>query len=312
MSIRSGFFNSILVSFAFVASTAPHPQGLQEGTKKRTELGTHILWRNPADIESRDLYHGPGGASMKPDLSRVALLDDKAGTPATKFKVRDAAGREWVVKTSDQSQAEIAAMRLVWAVGYFTDVTYLTPHLKIPGKGAFENVRLEARPKEIKRLNEWSWIDNPFLGAPELQGLKLLLALLDNWDLKNENNRILFVRDDEAGAPELRYVVSDIDARFDKTGTAPSIWLATGPPKKGRLVAGVKDDVLDFGYEGKHKERLAAITRAEARWITALLARLSENQIKDALRAANYSPEAIEGIAGALRARISELIAVTK
>jgi hypothetical protein len=229
----------------------------------------------------------------------------------TKFRVRDAAGREWVVKTGDQSQAEIAAMRLVWAVGYFTDVTYLVPRVEITGKGMLENVRFEARPKGIKRLDEWVWLDNPFIGTHELQALKLLLAMLDNWDLKNENNRILMARDEQAGSVELRYIVSDIDARFDRSGTSPSIWHATSSASN-KFLRGVKGDLIDLGYEGKHKERLTGISVADAQWLASRLVRLSEKQIEDALHAANYSPESIARLGTVLRARIAELCALNK
>src|SRR5258706_5412859 len=38
---------------------------------KPAPQGTPVLWREPADIESRDLVNGPGGESMKPDLDTL-------------------------------------------------------------------------------------------------------------------------------------------------------------------------------------------------------------------------------------------------
>lgn len=43
-----------------------------------------------------------------------------------------------------------------------TEINYLVPRLEIEGKGVFENVRLEARPENIKRLDEWKCSDNLF------------------------------------------------------------------------------------------------------------------------------------------------------
>jgi hypothetical protein len=48
----------------------------------------------------------------------------------------------------------------------------------------------------------------------------------------------------------------------------------------------------------------------EARWIGGLLAKLSDRQIADAFRAANYTPEEVRLLAGAVRARINELLSV--
>jgi len=77
-----------------------------------------VLWRAPEDIPSRDLYLGPGGERMRPDLSRVTFVKDETGGYSTKFRVRDGAGREWVAKVGKEAQSETAAVRLVWAVGH--------------------------------------------------------------------------------------------------------------------------------------------------------------------------------------------------
>src|SRR5713101_259211 len=131
-----------------------------------------VLWREPTDIASRDLYLGSGGEAMKPDLSRVTFVADETRSHSTKYRVRDGAGREWVVKIGEDAQSETAATRLLWAAGYFVDTTYLVPHVQIEGKGAFDNVRFEARIKGEKRLGQrWDWQHNPFVGTQELQGL---------------------------------------------------------------------------------------------------------------------------------------------
>jgi hypothetical protein len=284
-------------------------QEKQRGEKAAAPLGTPVLWREPSNITARNLYLGPGGEAMKPDLSKVTFLEEKETSGAAKFRVRDGSGREWMVKIGGEAQAEVAASRILWAVGYYADVSYLVPSVEVAGKGRFENARFEARSKGIKRLDEWLWEDNPFAGTNEFQGLRVLLALLDNWNLKNENNKILFVREDEAGRSELRYIISDFDLKLDKTGASPGVWHAPpGKPADARFIEKVKDNLVDFGYNGKHKERLADITVAQAKWIGGWLARLSDGQLRDALRAGNYSPDEIQFLEKTLRSRINELI----
>jgi len=149
--------------------------------KKQTPVGLPVLWRAPDDIAARDLYHGPGGEAMRPDLRRVTFVKEETGGYSKKFRVRDGAGREWVAKLGKEAQAETAAVRLVWAVGYMTEINYLAPCVRIegapaPGKGmetcaggGFANVRFEARPEGVERLDEWKWSENPFVGTKELR-----------------------------------------------------------------------------------------------------------------------------------------------
>ena len=304
--------NKILKWFAlgiFVLLVSLPTIGYQE-KKKELPQGTPALWREPADLASRNLYLGPGGESMKPDLSKVTLIEEKESSAGTaKYRVRDGSNREWVVKVGGEVQAETAASRIVWAAGYYTDTTYLVPRAEIQGVGVVENAKFEARAKGIKRLDEWLWDDNPFVGTTELQSLKLLLVMLDNWNIKNENTEILYLRETEAGAA-LLYIISDVDMKNDKSGTEPSLWYKRGKSEessKAKFVEKGKDGSLIFGYSGKHKERLANITVTHAKWLSGLLSRLSDQQIQDACRASNYSPEETQIIAKTIRARINEL-----
>ena len=52
------------------------------------------------------------------------------------------------------------------------------------------------------------------------------------------------------------------------------------------------------------------IPRDDARWMGQLLARLSQEQIRDAFRAAGYTPEQTEGFRIVVQRRIAELAAL--
>jgi len=69
----------------------------------------------------------------------------------------------------------------------------------------------------------------------------------------------------------------------------------------------VKNGRVEFVYNGKRGDLFKDITVEQARWIGERLARLSDQQINDAFRAANYSPEEISMLSRALRQRITEL-----
>src|SRR3979411_516204 len=71
-----------------------------KGRKDKTTLpdAPAVLWGGPSDIASRDLFLGPGGESMRPDLSHVTFIKQETGGHTTKYRVRDGQGRVWVAK----------------------------------------------------------------------------------------------------------------------------------------------------------------------------------------------------------------------
>jgi hypothetical protein len=299
---RIALVNLLLVAFALPALAQSEKQ------KKRMPVGTPVLWRDPGAIQNRNLLLGAGGEAMKPDLRRVTFIEKKTGGYSTKYRVKDASGNEWIAKLGKEAQPDTAANRLLWAVGYETEIAYLIPRLTIEGKGSFENVRLEARPKNIDRATDWEWENNPFIGTPQFQGLKVMMLLINNWDIKDSNNEILATRNQRTGQGELRYIISDLGGSFGKTGgfikrsrNKPSDFV------KANFIEAVKGDVIDFNYGGKSKKLFDNITISDAKWIGDLLAQLSDEQIKDAFRAANYLPEEVERLSGAVRERINDL-----
>jgi hypothetical protein len=299
----------ILSLVLFAAATLPvQAQDAKDKDKKEKKVytGTPVLWRAPQDIETRNLLLGPGGEAMKPDISRVTFIEAKSGGYSTKYRVKDAKGNEWIAKVGKEAQSDTAANRLVWAIGYEPEIAYLIPKLTIEGKGSFENVRMEARPKDVKRNGNWMWANNPFIGKPEFQGLKVMMALLNNWDLKDDNNEILVVRD--VTDSEQRYIISDLGASFGKTGgflsrtrNKPSDYA------KSDFVKAVNGNVVDFNYSGKNQKLFDNVTIEDAKWLAGWLGRLSDEQLKDAFRAANHTPEEVDQLASAVRARINAL-----
>lgn len=311
--------NIVALSFPLSSSAFQNEKKKDSQAKKKKEppTGTPVLWREPADISSRNLLLGPGGEEMKPDLSKLTFVKEETGGYSKKYRVKDARGRVWVAKIGKEAQSETAAVRLVWAVGYVSEINYLAPRVTIDTKGTFENVRFEARPENVDRLDDpWKWATNPFAGKRELQGLKVLMALMENWDLKDDNNRVLYVKGN--GGNELRYIVSDLGTTFGKTGgqNSPmaffrSIKGSRNEPKDyvaDAFVKAVEGNLVRLDYDGKNADLMNNISVADAKWIGGLLSRLSDNQIQDAFRAANYTDEEVRMLAGAVRKRINELV----
>jgi hypothetical protein len=320
----------LLAAFAaLILALAPHAVSVAKDSKKNKAMpkGTPVMWR-AHNVESLDLFDGPGGRDGRPDLRRLRLVKEEKGGWSKKYRVRDASGREWVAKVGEEAQSETAAVRIVWAAGYVSEINYLVPCAHIPGAKSskkvercegdgFSNVRFEARPKGWKRLDPWKWKENPFVGMHQLQGLKVLMALLNNWDLKDANNVIIHAPG--RGRGELRYVISDLGATLGKEGGGPGFfWRITrsrNNPEdyaESKFIDKVERGYVDFHFTGKNSGMFDKISVEDARWVGELLSRLSDRQLADAFRAANYTPEEIRALTEVVRSRINALAALPR
>jgi hypothetical protein len=313
IQFRNALFAMVVLCLVAASSIAQ-----DEGNKRKSgPLTNPVLWEE-IDTAGLDLYNGPGGTAMRPDVSRVEFIKEETQGHNKKYRIKDAKGQVWVAKWGREAQPETAAVRLLYGLGYKTEINYLVPKLTIPGKGTFENVRLEARPAGYERLDEWKWKDNPFVGTPELQGLKIMMVFLTNWDLLDLQNKV--VRVNNNGTIEHHFIVSDLGATFGKVGNNnlpfffrlgrrtndPGTWYEAG------FVSGVKEGLIDFDFKGKGRGLMNDITVGQGRWLAQRLARLSDKQIDDAFRAANYGPDEIVLLRQGVRERTAELDKATR
>lgn len=307
----------VVVGVALLIPATIHPS--QKHKKKKNQLpdGIPVLWRAPSDISRRDLYWGQGGRALQPDLRKVTLIEKEPGGYSTKYRVRDASGREWIAKVGREAKGETAASRLMWAVGYFPDVNYLVPRVHVDGLNKdLENVRFGLRPKDVKRVDGWHWDKNPFVGSRQFQGMKVMMALLNNWDIKDSNNKVAVVHNDKIADNELRYFVSDLGGSFGKVSHIPRL-VYFKPDRNNpkaysstRLVNKTKDDRVDLHFKLKRKNLFKDITVDQAQWISGWLSQLSDRQIADAFRSANYSPDEVRMMTRGVRTRINQLASV--
>jgi hypothetical protein len=310
VSILSKFIKllTLIVIFTFSLTIV----SAQKKSKKTIPPGKRIMWEK-VNIPQRDLFYGPGGREMLPDLSKITFIKKETGGHNTKYRIRDGKGRVWVAKLGREAQPETAAVRLLWALGYKTEINYLAPTLTIPGKGTFKNVRLEARPENIERLGNWDWRNNPFTGTNELQGLKIMMVLLKNWDIITVNNNILGTIG--RNGQELHYIVGDLGRTFGRLGNnnLPIIYRlgrTTGRPKhyaKSILIRDVEKGRIELSYKGKLRGIFKNVTVSQGRWLADLLIQLDDKQIEDAFRAANYSATDIDILTRAVKSKINEL-----
>jgi len=296
----------------FTVAVAGQDAAKKDEAKAKKEMtGTPVMWEK-VDIAAQDVYNGPAG--KMPDIGTVTFVSEEKGGHSTKYRIKDASGGTWVAKIGDEAQPETAAVRLLSALGYKTEINYLVPKLTIPGKGDFTNVRLEARPDNVERLDQWDWSKNPFTGTKEFQGLKIMMAFLNNWDMKSANNVIL------KNGDQLQYVISDLGVSFGKTGNngLPVFWRAgrsrNMPDEyaEAEFIKELKSGKIKFVFNGKNMGLLNDVTVADGRWLADLLIQLSDQQIVDAFRAANYSDADVKLLSQSVKQRIRSLDLATQ
>jgi hypothetical protein len=315
------------------------PQLVYPGNFKKTiraekagDATARVLWQPPLDIASRNLLYGPGGREHQPRGQFKFIEEDLSGTKP-KFKIEDEQGVRWKVKLGKEAQPETSATRLLWAVGYLTDEDYYLHELRVQGMkklkrgqnlvavdGTIQGARLERHLTGEKRIGHWSWFKNPFVGTKELNGLKVMMALINNTDLKKENNSIY----DEEGL-EHRYVVSDLGSSFGKTGNFFDHSVGNlNDYLASKFIKRVKSQEVDFVMDHRPpfilvfalpyyvsqtrmQQIVRHIPRKDTRWIGRLLSQLSEHQIEDAFRAGGFTSQQVDHYARKVQERIAEL-----
>ncbi|HEY6331382.1 MAG TPA: hypothetical protein VI756_18800 [Blastocatellia bacterium] len=317
---------ALLFAVQFAPGSTPASALLSDKHKKEKAdaNGPAVLWNDPGDITSLDLFYGIGGASNAPDLSAkfTYVGRDKKGTQK-KLYVNDDKGGEWIVKFGVEAKPETAATRIVWAMGYHTDEDYFVKRVHIEGlKDDAVDVRFKRRHHGYKDIGKWNWDQNPFLGTRELDGLKVLMLILNNWDLKTSNNKIVVVdkkhdrQPNHQQANDRIYYVGDLGATFGKTGElAREFGLPVQPGSKDKpdqyahqsFVEDVVGGEVRFNYKGKDPSTVRALPSDHVKWMGGMLARLTDKQLNDALRAAGYDEGQISTLVRALKDRIGQL-----
>ena len=296
-------------------------------TSKDQSNGVPILWKDPGNIADRDVFWGSGSPTKAPQAPFTFVSEDSTGTNP-KVVVTDARGMKWSVKfpasdSKDEVNSEVAASRLVWALGYMVEDVYFVGPGKIEGTtklgraresiaadGTFVKARFESRDPNMARTGRtWALDKNPFKDKRELSGLKILLALLSNWDTKTSNTDILKVRN-EQGQVEDQYIISDLGATFGKMGSGPTMLTGRsrwnlGDFQKGKFIKEVKGDKLILDYTGVAD--IDDVPVEHARWFSGLASQLTEAQVRRAFEAAGATEADITGFSARMLQKIVEL-----
>lgn len=290
------------------------------------------IWRDPGPVDELDLVGGRGGREGAP-APPFAFVEEHFTGSRPCISVRDARGRLWRIKWGDEVQVETLATRLAWAAGYFVETAYFVRAGAVEGanavkragecldaNGRFEHARFELDEENvIKHFDEhsWSWVENPFVGTRELNGLKIVMMWLSNWDAKDVrdvsrgSNTAIFEYPTDEGQREARYVVIDWGGALGRWGSVVNRgrWDCAGfVEQTPHFVHGVDGEFVQWGYSGQRTADIAGGIRvSDAEWLLARLGGLQAAQIDEAVRASGGTPEEAACFARALVERLHRL-----
>jgi hypothetical protein len=266
-----------------------------------------FLWVEPSDLAARDLFKGPGcdTCAPAPDARFTFVARDREGARA--WRVRDASGQTWEVTEGRGARAEIAASRLLWAIGYHQPPTYYVGRWILVGgddPGPKTSGRFRAALGDWRPRGTWSWQRNPFVETQPYRGLVVLMHMLGSGDLV-DGQTALYGPDATPGAGSV-YVVDDLRSTLGRTKAIGPVHSDAADFEAQGFVKGVdRDGHVKLDESLGHDDKLyAALTPSDVRWTCEELSHLSPRQWTDAFRAAHYEPATADRIVRRLQDKV--------
>jgi hypothetical protein len=320
---------------AFAALGLVHGQGSADRTLPRQEP-PKILWHTPPAATDQDWECTFSGCDHAPAPPFRFVKADAGGTSA-KVTIKDGHGRTYSVKFGGKVIAESFGSRFLPAVGYTVEPSYFVGPGRIEGiprlhlvsdfvkrDGSFARARFQLRDsKELAFLpnHAWSLADNPFRGSPQLAGLRVVLMLLSNWDIKDARNgqtasNTGVFRSSDASRPELLYSFFDWGSTLGRWGGLVG---RTRSDCSGfhyqtpEFITGVSGGVVRWGYQSKRTQDVTkGITVADLRWLAPYLNAIKPAEIRIGLKASGATDRQAACWEQALTERIHQIDTVVR
>jgi hypothetical protein len=270
------------------------------------------VWQ-ATDIPSMNIKVGPTGPGAFPFRAEVdcTYLDKELSGKSPKFACMKAGDDELKVKfggTNGEVYGEVAASRLLWALGFGADRMYSVKVIchgcpaefggivRENGDRVFDPATIERKMPGGLLSDKWSWkeldaIDEEAGGAPlaHRDALKLMAVFLQHSDTKPEQQRLICLGVTEVapgGACDNPFVlIQDVGVTFGRAtlfnGNTPSsmnlagwsttpVWKSTTGPCVGNL---------SKSFTGTLGEPV--ISEAGREFLAGLLQQLTDAQIRD-------------------------------
>jgi hypothetical protein len=289
-------------------------------SREKAAVAPEWLWVEPTNLESRDMVYGLGSAARAPKATEYQFLEEDTDGVNPKYVIKDSDGVEWKVKIGREARPEIAATRLVWAIGFHTHEDYFVPSLRVTGMpdkvrgqsligpgGTITNARLRRIREKEKKVGFWNWDESPYAGTREFNALRTLMAVLNNWDIKDTNTAIIDNWASSPGRPVRMYMASDLGSSFGSTQLSWDQDKVKGNLEEfteSKFITEANAKKVSFSVPGDFRMNgtfvqyffrrprmwiTRDIPRQDAKWLGELMGRLTPAQIRDAFKGAGYS-----------------------
>ena len=293
------------------------------------------IWRDPGDVSRRDLGKGPG----QPPRPPFSFLEEHDTGSQPCVSIIDGSGREWRVKWGSEVRTETFGTRLAWALGFFSEETHFIAEGEIIGTAElrrakdcideqqrFTEARFELSESGVVKhfdAHSWAWNDNPFVGTHELNGLRILMMLLSNWDNKDVrdvargSNTAIFEYPIGKQQREARYLIIDWGAALGAWGNnvvQRGRWDVTAyAAQTESFITGVDGDTVQWGYQGQRTaDATTGITVDDVRWFWRSARQLTDAQLHAGFIASGATPDEAGYFTAALRGRLQKLAEVAE
>src|SRR5262249_49684095 len=116
--------------------------------------------------------------------------------------------------------------------------------------GSMHDARLKREDKSDSKGGIWKWKDDPFEDTREFNGLRVLMALINNWDLKDVNNTVY----EDRSTGEQIYLVHDLGATFGTNAVIAHLKKARGNLRnyrRSKFITKSDADEVSFATPGR-------------------------------------------------------------
>lgn len=319
--MRSQRFRSVLIAIAALVACAYSPQAQPQSLP---DFEPGMLWQEPVDLPSRDLFYGPGGQALAPPTTdgTYQFVDFKTSGTNPGYDVRDASGRMWSVKLGVEAQPEVTVSRILWAMGFHQPLNYFVRSFTMTGMdaGVKEVARFRTDFDHYQATDEWSWYDNAFKNTRPFKGLVVAQLIVNNWDLKTSNNRV-YDATDAAATPRRLYMVRDVGSSLGHSKQAAFFNMLGTPGSQGSkndvddfveqgFIKKVDGDRVSFDYRGLNQALVDTITVPDVIWACELMSRISDEQWRAAFNAGAYPQADADRFIAKIKEKIAQGLAL--
>jgi hypothetical protein len=199
--------------------------------------------------------------------------------------------------------------------GKISGVRHLSrAHGWVDENGNFRGGRFQARsddPKYLENIN-WNWDQNPFVGTPQLNGLKIMMMLASNWDDKDFRDAAARGANTAIYEQGDRYIffIDDWGASFGNWGKplTRSKWNCMDYYRESANFVKGLDTGIEWGYSGQHSDLMKnGVRPSDAKWLMKYLGRITDDQLRTGLLTSGASDEEAHYCMEGLHTRIAQL-----